>query len=125
MNRVPCVERGERESQFWGLLGQFVLAWPSAESGTLPVESRVAVMFGKQLESVRQSKGVDAADEMQRELEQKYSKGLNPFGRADSMGVHDLIDPRETRPKLCDWIELLAQPLLPRLLGKTRFHYMP
>ena len=27
------------------------------------------------------------------------------FPRAEDFGVHDLIDPRETRPALCAWID--------------------
>jgi hypothetical protein len=38
--------------------------------------------------------------------------------------MHDLIDPRETRPRLCDWIEW-AQPLLKQQLGPASFGYRP
>jgi hypothetical protein len=31
--------------------------------------------------------------------------------RAEEFGVHDLIDPRETRPRLCDWVQEI-QPAL-------------
>ena len=39
-------------------------------------------------------------------------------------GFHDLIDPRETRPVLCDWIAR-ARPLLERLKGPTSFPMRP
>ena len=35
---------------------------------------------------------------------------------AESFGVHDLIDPRRTRPALCDWIDWI-QPLLREHIG--------
>jgi hypothetical protein len=33
------------------------------------------------------------------------------FPRAEEFGVHDLIDPRQTRPRLCDWLDEVAQQL--------------
>ena len=35
-----------------------------------------------------------------------------------------LIDPRETRPMLCRWIDRV-QPLLPQLLGQAKFFIRP
>jgi hypothetical protein len=52
---------------------------------------------------------------MRAELEERMSRGKSPFPRAESFGVHDLIDPRMTRPLLCDWLEL-SQPLLSEAL---------
>ena len=39
---------------------------------------------------------------------------------AERFFIHELIDPRETRPVLCDWIARV-QPLLPRLTGPHEF----
>jgi len=79
--------------------GAHVLAWPSAESGALPVEGGVAVAFRREIEN--------AADPetRRRELEEAFAGQRNPFARAESFGIHDLIDPRETRPRLCRWVE--------------------
>ena len=49
---------------------------------------------------------------------------LSPFPRSESYAFHELIDPRETRPMLCDWIKLV-QPLLPQLLGPRHFGIRP
>ena len=38
----------------------------------------------------------------------------SPFPRANFFGVHDLIDPRRTRPALCEWLEW-SQPLIQQL----------
>ncbi len=92
----------------------YVLAWPSAEVGALPVEGGVAVAFGREIAAAPDP------DARRRELEEEMTARLSPFPRAESFAVHDLIDPRETRPALCDWIEWV-QPLLPDLLGPTRF----
>lgn len=54
------------------------------------------------------------------ELEEQLASGRSPFPRAESFGVHDLIDPRSTRPALCDWLDWV-QPLLRDHVG-TRSH---
>jgi len=98
--------------------GSYILAWPSAESGALPVEGGVAVAFGREIAA--------AADPAARraELEAQFAARQSPFPRAEALAVHDLIDPRETRARLCDWIELV-QPLLSQQLGPTSFSYRP
>ena len=78
----------------------YVLSWPSAESGALPVEGVVSIAFKKEIEEA------DNPEEKRKELEELLSKRSNPFPRAENFSVHELIDPRETRPKLISWIEL-------------------
>lgn len=85
--------------------GGYILAWPSAESGALPIEGGVAVAFRKEIAAA------DDPDAKRRELEEDFAKGRSPFPRAESFSVHDLIDPRETRPQISRWLEL-AQPLV-------------
>ena len=38
-------------------------------------------------------------------LEAKYHRIGSPFRTAEQFGILDIIDPRETRALLCDWIE--------------------
>lgn len=95
-----------------------VLAWPSAESGPLPVEGGVAVAYRRQIEAA------DDPEAMRRELEETLAKKQSPFPRAEAFAIHELIDPRETRPMLCRWIERV-QPLLPQLLGQSAFTLRP
>lgn len=76
-----------------------VLAWPSAESGALPIEGGVAVAFRREIEAAEDPEARRA------ELEEAFAARRSPFPRAEAFGVHDLIDPRETRPRLCRWVE--------------------
>ena len=78
----------------------YVLSWPSAETGTLPVEGGVAIAFRKEIE---QAKDPDAK---RKELEKSLAKRASPFPRSENFSVHEIIDPRETRPKLISWLEL-------------------
>ena len=87
--------------------GGYVLAWPSAESGPLPIEGGVAVAFKREIAAAPDP------DAKRRELEESFAKMRSPFPRAESFSVHDLIDPRDTRPELCRWLELV-RPLVER-----------
>jgi len=48
----------------------------------------------------------------------------SPFRTAERFGVQDLIDPRESRALLCDWVKD-AYRLLPELLGRPSFGTRP
>ena len=96
----------------------YVLLWPSAEMGALPLEGGVAVAFGSEIEAA------EDPEAKRRELEEMMAARLSPFPRAESFSAHDIIDPRETRPMLCAWIDRV-RPLLPQLLGPTRFTMKP
>ncbi len=88
-----------------------VLAWPSAESGALPIEGGVAVAFRREIEAA------EDPDAKRRELEERFAARRDPFARAEAFGVHDLIDPRETRARLCRWIGHVW-PLLDELIPR-------
>ena len=98
--------------------GGFVLAWPSAESGPLPVEGGVAVAFQKDIAAAPDP------DARRRELETEFAARQSPFPRSEAFSVHDLINPAETRFELCRWVERVV-PLLPGLLGSAQFHVRP
>ena len=78
----------------------YVLSWPSAASGALPVEGGVAVAFAREIAAAP-----DPAAR-QKELEDMLAASQSPFPRAEGLSVHEIIDPRETRPKLAAWLEL-------------------
>jgi len=96
----------------------YILAWPSAETGPLPVEGGVAVAFHREIAAA------EDPDARRRELEAQLAARQSPFPRAEALAVHELIDPRETRPKLCRWVERI-QPLLEPLRGPVRFTLRP
>ncbi len=96
----------------------YILAWPSAEGGTLPLEGGVAVAFGREIAAA------PAPDARRRELEEAFAAGRSPFARAESFGIHDLIDPRRTRPMLCDWIDWI-EPLIRENTGPRSYSIRP
>ncbi|MGR8919940.1 MAG: acyl-CoA carboxylase subunit beta [Gammaproteobacteria bacterium] len=96
----------------------YILDWPSAESGALPLEGGVAVAFHREIAAAEDPEAKRA------ELEARFERARSPFRPAESFAVHDMIDPRETRPLLCDWIEL-SQARLDGHLGESRFPMRP
>ena len=89
----------------------YVLAWPSAESGPLPLEGGVAVAYKKEIAASKNP------EKKRKEIEDKLSKTQNPFPRAESFSVHEIIDPRNTRYYLGDWIERVQPQLKAKLLS--------
>jgi len=96
--------------------GPTVLAWPSAESGALPVESGVALAYRREIEAAPDP------DARRAELEAEIARAQSAFPRGEAFGVHDLIDPRETRPRLCEWAADV-QPLLASLAREAPRRY--
>ena len=95
-----------------------MLAWPSVESGALPLEGGVAVAYRREIAEA------EDPDAKRKEFEDQLREGRSPFPRAESFAVHELIDPRETRPVLCEWIDWI-QPQLDNLLGPVHFGIRP
>jgi acetyl-CoA carboxylase carboxyltransferase component len=87
-----------------------VFTWPSAEAGALPIEGGVAVAFRKEIAAAPDP------DAKRAELEAAFAKGRSAFPRAEAFGVSDLIDPRRTRPVLCEWLDWV-EPLQRELVA--------
>ena len=84
-------------------------AWPSAQSGSMPLEGGVALAYGKEIAAASDPEA------RRRELEEQYAAQQSVFPRAEDFGVHDLIDPLETRARLCDWVEEIQSELATQL----------
>ncbi len=74
-------------------------AWPSGDWGSLPIEGGVMAAYRREIEA--------AADpEAKRvEIEERLEKVRSPLRTAEAFGIEEIIDPRDTRPLLCEWVE--------------------
>jgi acetyl-CoA carboxylase carboxyltransferase component len=88
-------------------------AWPSGYWGSIPIEGGVAAAYRRELEEAE-----DSGARLE-ELERHYQNLVSPFRTAERFGVTDIIDPRDTRPLLCDWVEM-AYEVLPNQLGMVK-----
>jgi len=75
-------------------------AWPSAVWGNIPVEGGVYAAHRREIESSH-----DPEARLQ-ELQKTYRVIASPFRTAEAFGIEDIIDPRETRSLLCEWVEM-------------------
>jgi len=88
----------------------FKIAWPSGNWGSLPVEGGVKAAYRREIESA------ENPQEREREIEAELKSLASPFRTAEAFAIEDLIDPRETRPYLAQFVEAL-QPRLKTQLG--------
>ena len=95
---------------------QYRYAWPSGDWGSLPVAGGIEAAYKAQLEAS------DDPEALRREIEARLDAVRSPFRTAEAFLVEEIIDPRETRPLLCEFANLAA-PL--RATGRSHFHLRP
>jgi len=91
-------------------------AWPSGDWGSLPLEGGIEAAYRSELEAA------EDPDALRAEIEATMNAVRSPFRTAESYMVEDIIDPRKTRPLLCEFAELAA-PL--RKSGPVSFPIRP
>ena len=77
-------------------------AWPSGDWGSLPVEGGIEAAYRAELEA-----SSDPA-KLHGEIEERLNRYRSPFRVAEAFGVEEIIDPRDTRPLLCEFAGLAA-----------------
>lgn len=93
-------------------------AWPSGDWGSLPMQGGVEAAFRARLAA-----SADPERELER-LRTQLAAVTSPFRTAEHFGVQDLIDPRESRALLCEWV-VDAYRVLPELTGRPSFGTRP
>jgi acetyl-CoA carboxylase carboxyltransferase component len=78
-------------------------AWPSGDWGSLPVEGGIEAAYRADLAA--------AADpeRLRLEIEERLNRLRSPFRTAEAFLVEEIIDPRDTRPLLCEFANLAAK----------------
>ncbi|KLO60580.1 methylmalonyl-CoA carboxyltransferase [Delftia tsuruhatensis] len=94
----------------------FRYAWPSANWGSLPIEGGLEVAYKAEIE------GADDPVQKRAEIEQRVRSLTSPFRTAEAFGIDEVIDPRDTRALLSEFVELAA-PL--REAGAPQFGLRP
>jgi len=89
-------------------------AWPSARWGNIPAEGGVYAAHRAEIESA------EDPEAYLEDLYKLYRAIESPFRTAEAFMVEDIIDPRETRPILCDWVEMAYEIEKDNLGIKTR-----
>lgn len=94
------------------------VAWPSAHWGSMHISGGVSAAYRREIEES------DDPEAKRAEIEARLDSLASPFRTAEAFNIEEIIDPRETRPMLCEFVEM-AQPIIASQLGPTAPPYMP
>ena len=92
------------------------VAWPAADVGGIPPEGGIEAAYKRQLAES------DDPEALRAELMARIESARGPVGPLSRFQIEEMIDPRDTRKMICEWIEtaykLVSQParLVPRTL---------
>ena len=78
-------------------------AWPSGDWGSLPVEGGIEAAYRAELDAATDRKA------LQGEIEERLNRFRSPFRTAEAFLVEEIIDPRDTRPLVCEFANLAAR----------------
>ena len=92
-------------------------AWPSANWGSMHIAGGASAAYRREIDTA-----ADPAAK-QAEIEARLRALASPFRTAEATG-QDIIDPAETRPLICEFVQD-AQRVLARQLGPSPLAYLP
>ena len=82
--------------------GDFNVAWPTAEIAVMGPKGAVEILFKKEI-----AESADPAAATEQKVAEYAEKFANPYVAASRGYVDDIIDPRDTRPRLIEALDLL------------------
>jgi acetyl-CoA carboxylase carboxyltransferase component len=94
-------------------------AWPSTHGGSMHIEGGTAIAYKREIEEAPDP------DAKRAEIEARLQAISSPFRNAHAFGVEDIIDPRDTRPLLVDFMEDAWPVLLTQLGPRAGLSYRP
>ncbi len=94
----------------------FRCAWPSGDWGSLPIEGGIEVAYKAELAEA------EDPDAHLARIRERLNRVRSPFRSAEHFEIEEIIDPRDTRPNLCRWVNLARGTLRP---GSRGFTYRP
>ncbi|MCZ6853806.1 MAG: ATP-grasp domain-containing protein [Gammaproteobacteria bacterium] len=92
------------------------VAWPAADVGGIPPEGGIEAAYKRQLAESEDPEALRA------ELNARIESVRGPIGPLNKFQIEEMIDPRDTRQLICEWVEtaykVVSQPsrLVPRAL---------
>jgi acetyl-CoA carboxylase carboxyltransferase component len=92
------------------------VAWPAADMGGIPPEGGIEAAYKRQLAEAEDPKALRA------EIEARIESARGPLGPLSRFQVEEMIDPRDTRRLVSEWVEtayrVVSEPdrLVPRAL---------
>lgn len=91
--------------------------WPSATWGSMHIAGGASAAYRREIDNA------DNPDAKRQEIEARLTALASPFRTAEATG-QDIIDPRDTRPLLCEFVTD-SQRILASQVGPARAPYLP
>ena len=76
------------------------VAWPAADVGGIPPEGGIEAAYKRQLAEAADPKALRA------EIEARIESARGPIGPLSRFQIEEMIDPRDTRRLICEWMPL-------------------
>ena len=90
---------------------QHRFAWPSGDWGSMPVEGGVEAAYRAEIQAAPDP------EQRRREIEERLNRVRSPLRSAEHFLIEEMIDPRDTRPLLCEFANLTAKLRQPGRVG--------
>ncbi len=96
------------------------VAWPSADVGGIPPEGGIEAAYKRQLAEA------DDPEALRAELEARIERVRGPVGPLNRFQIEELIDPRDTRRLVCEWVPAAYRIVQqPARLGPRPLQFRP
>jgi acetyl-CoA carboxylase carboxyltransferase component len=94
-------------------------AWPSGHWGSMHIEGGVTAAYRREIDAAPDP------DAKRAEIEARLDALQSPFRTAHAFAVEDIIDPRDTRPLLVDFVEDAQEAIRGQLGQTSRIAFLP
>ena len=93
--------------------------WPSTHGGSMHIEGGTAIAYKRDIEDA------EDPEAKRQEIEARLKSISSPFRNAHAFGIEEIIDPRDTRPLLVDFVEDAWRVIKTQLGTKAGPAYTP
>ena len=96
------------------------VTWPAADVGGIPPEGGIEAAYKRQLAEA------EDPDALRAELNARIEGARGPVGPLNRFQIEEMIDPRDTRRMICEWVETAyRQVSQPGRLGPRPLQFRP
>ena len=96
------------------------VAWPAADAGGIPPEGGIEAAYKRQLAEAEDPRA------LRDELMARIESARGPIGPLSKFQIEEMVDPRDTRRLICEWVETAWRLVtLPDALGPRVLQFRP
>lgn len=95
------------------------VAWPSGNWGSMHIEGGTMAAYRREIQSAPDPEA------KRREIELRLNAIASPFRTAQAFDIEDIIDPRDTRPFLCQFVGTAQHVITDQLGTRPELMYLP